>query len=64
MKTAAPEKLMSDSRTLQDITSRVDPPAIWMAEPANVSDIAHNLQGYIPNPLDIQVYSFYPMYRS
>ena len=64
MKTAAPEKLTSDARMLQDVTSRVDPAAIWTAEPAQVTVLAHNLQGYVFNPLDVQVYSFYPMYRS
>ncbi len=64
MKNASPEQLKSEARTLQDITSRVDPPAIWTAEPAQVTVLAHNLHGYVFNPLDIQVYSFYPMYRS
>lgn len=64
MKTASPDKIRSDARTLQDITSRVDPPAIWIAEPAQVTVLAHNLQGYVFNPLDVQIYSFYPMYRS
>ena len=64
MKNASPAILMQDARTLQDLTGRVDPPAIWTAEPAEVTELAHNLQGYVPNPLDIQIYSFYPMYRS
>ena len=55
---------MSDAKQLQDITSRVDPPAIWTDEPAQVTVLAHNLQGYVFNPLDVQVYLFYPMYRS
>lgn len=64
MKYAAPEKIVSDAHKLQDITSRVDPAAIWVAEPAQVTVLTHNLQGYVFNPLDVQVYSFYPMYRS
>jgi hypothetical protein len=64
MKTDAPAALVHDSRTMQNITSQVDPPAIWTAEPAEVTILSHTLQGYVPNPLDIQVYSFYPMYRS
>ena len=64
MKTDAPAALIRDSRTMQNITSQVDPPAIWTAEPAEVTILSHTLQGYTPNPLDIQVYSFYPMYRS
>jgi peptide/nickel transport system substrate-binding protein len=64
MKTDAPAALVRDAHTLQNITSQVDPPAIWTAEPAQVTILSHTLQGYAPNPLDIQVFSFYPMYRS
>jgi peptide/nickel transport system substrate-binding protein len=64
MKVDDPASLVRDAHTMQDITSRVDPPAIWTDEPAEVTVLAHNLQGYVPNPLDIQVYTFYPMYRS
>jgi len=64
MKYASPETLTRDARTLQDITSRVDPPAIWTAEPAQVTIQARTLRGYVFNPLDVQVYSFYPMSRA
>ena len=63
-KVAAPARVLADARTLQDITGRLDPPAIWTFEPAVVSILSRSLQGYVPNPLDIGVYSFYPMYRS
>jgi peptide/nickel transport system substrate-binding protein len=64
MKSAEPARVTADAKKIQDITSRVDPPAIWLAEPAQTTILAHNLQGYVFNPLDVQVYSFYPMYRS
>jgi len=64
MKVAAPAKLVSDAHALQEITSHTDPAAIWTDEPAQVTALAHNLQGYVFNPLDVQVYSFYSMYRS
>lgn len=64
MKTASPEVLVKDAHKLQDITSRVDPPAIWLDEPAQINVVAHNLRGYVFNPLDLQTYGFYPMYRS
>lgn len=59
-----PASVLRDAHALQDITGRVDPAAMWIGEPAEVTVMAHNLQGYVPNALDIQVYSFYPMYRS
>ena len=64
MKATTLAREVSDAHALQNITSRVDPPAIWVAEPAEVTTVAHTLQGYVPNPIDIQIYSFYPMYRS
>jgi peptide/nickel transport system substrate-binding protein len=63
MKNAGAALLASDARKLQDITGRVDPPAIWIDEPAQVSVLAHNLRGYVFNPLDLQTYGYYPMYR-
>jgi hypothetical protein len=64
MKDAPPEVLVRDAHTLQDISGRVDPPAIWIDEPAQVSVLAHNLRGYVFNPLDLETYGFYPMYRA
>ncbi len=64
MRYANSEKLLSDARKLQDITGRVDPPMIWTDEPAQVTILAHNLHGYVFNPLDLQIYGFYSMYRS
>jgi len=64
MKYAAPSRLRSDAYQMQDITDRVDPPAIWRAQPAEVNVLAHNLHGFEFNALDLQTYGFYPMYRS
>jgi ABC-type transport system substrate-binding protein len=59
-----PEKLRSDARRLQDVTTRVDPAMILTDEPAQVSILAHNLHGYVFNPLDLQTFDFYALYRS
>ncbi len=64
MKYAEGEKLISASYKLQDITGRVDPPAIWISEPAEVTVLAHNLQGYIPNPVELRTFYIYAMYLS
>jgi peptide/nickel transport system substrate-binding protein len=63
MKNANPETLVSAAYTLQDITGRQDPPSIWIAEPAEVTILNKNVQGYVFNPLVLQTYQFYPMYR-
>lgn len=56
-------KLLADSRKLQDLTTRVDPPALWLAEPAQVTVMRSTLKGFVPNPLFIQVYDFYALHR-
>ena len=63
MKNAAPELLVSDAHKLQDITGRVDPPALWTDEPAQVTILARSLKGYVFNPLELQTYYFYSMHR-
>ena len=63
MKNAGRETLVSDAHKLQNITSEQDPPAIWTDEPAQVTILAKNLQGYVFNPLVLQTYYFYPMHR-
>lgn len=63
MKNAGRDVLIRDAHTLQDITGRLDPPAIWTAEPAQVTVYRKGLQGLILNPLELRTYSFYPMYR-
>jgi len=55
--------LLKDARKLQDITSRLDPPAIWTEEPAQVTVVAKSLKGFVFNPLNIQVYYYYTMHR-
>lgn len=60
----APEKLRSDAARLQDVSTRVDPAIVPLNEPAQVTILAKNLHGYVFNPLDLQTYDFYAMYRS
>jgi hypothetical protein len=63
MKNAGRTLLISDAQKLQNITGRVDPPAIWLAEPAQVTVLARSLKGFVFNPLELQVYYFYAMHR-
>ncbi len=61
----APKKLLvKEAERLQVITLKTDPPAIWMAEPAEVNYLRANLHGFEYDPLDLETYFFYPMYRS
>ncbi|MGH2410747.1 MAG: hypothetical protein ACRDGS_10315, partial [Chloroflexota bacterium] len=64
MKNAPRAVLIKDAKIMQDITSRVDPPAIWTAEPSQVTILAKTLHGFIYNPSDLRTYYFYSMYRS
>ncbi len=63
MKNGSASVAIRDAKTLQDIAGRVDPPAIWLSEPAQVAVMRKNLQGYVFNPLEVHVYNFYPMHR-
>src|SRR5579863_6136274 len=51
--------LIRDAWQLQTITSRVDPPAIWVDEPAQVTVTVASLRGVVFNPLAVQTYDFY-----
>ncbi len=64
MKNADRERVVGDAVKLQDITSRVDPPAIWAYQPADVTVLARTLHGFVPNPLSVETYGFYSMYRA
>jgi ABC-type transport system substrate-binding protein len=63
MKSASGAALTDAAHTLQDITGRVDPPAIWVSEPLEVTVMAHSLKGFVPNPLAVRLYYFYSLYR-
>jgi len=62
MKTADQQQLISLSYKMQEAQA-ADPSAIWVAEPAQVSILAHNLKGYIFNPVELQTFDFYSMHR-
>ena len=64
MKYAEGEQLISAAHKLQDLTGRVDPPSIWISEPAEVTVLASNLQGYVPNPVELRTFYIYAMYQS
>lgn len=63
MKNAGSATLISDAHKLQDITSRVDPAAIWVAEPAQVTVMASTLRGFVPNPIELHTYGFYALHH-
>jgi hypothetical protein len=63
MKTAGGGTLISLSHQMQAAQAK-DPAAIWTVEPAQITILAKNLQGYVFNGVKLQTYSFYPMYRS
>jgi ABC-type transport system substrate-binding protein len=64
MKNADREVIIRDAKKLQDITGRLDPPAIWACEPAQATVFASSIQGYIFNPVELRTFYFYEMYRS
>jgi peptide/nickel transport system substrate-binding protein len=63
MKTAGGETLVALAHRMQEAQA-ADPAAIWLVEPAQVTILARNLQGYIFNPVKLQTYGFYTMYRA
>jgi peptide/nickel transport system substrate-binding protein len=64
MKFASPAQVTKDAAQLQQITSKTDPPAIWVGEPLQVSILAKNLRGYIYDSLDLDTYGAYTMYMA
>lgn len=63
MKNAGQQTLVADAHKLQDITGRQDPAAIWVAEPAQVTVMAANLKGFVPNPIELHTYGFYALHH-
>jgi peptide/nickel transport system substrate-binding protein len=63
MKNAAGEELISLAHKMQEVAA-LDPPAIWTDEPAQVTVMVKSLRGYVFNPVELQTYDFYSMYRS
>jgi ABC-type transport system substrate-binding protein len=63
MKYAPRERLIGDAKQLQDITSRIDPPAIWTSSPLDVVVTASSLKGLIQNPGEVRTFYFYALHR-
>ena len=63
MKSAGGEQLISLAHRMQEAAA-LDPSAIWVDEPAQVTILAKNLHGYVFNPVELQTYDFYSLYRS
>jgi peptide/nickel transport system substrate-binding protein len=63
MKYASGERLIADAHKMQDIVTRVDPAALWLDEAAQVVVMRKALQGYIFNPIELSMFTFYPMHR-
>jgi peptide/nickel transport system substrate-binding protein len=51
------------AHTMQDITGRVDPPAIWTHQADDVTVMASSLKGFVFNTLTIGTYDFYALHR-
>ncbi|MGH2388500.1 MAG: ABC transporter substrate-binding protein [Chloroflexota bacterium] len=63
MQYASGSKLISLAHKMQDITGRVDPPAIWTHQLEDVTVLKHGLKGFVFNPLTIGTYDFYALHR-
>ena len=63
MKNANRETLIRNAQRIQDITSRQDPPALWLDEPAQVAVTTSSLKGLLINPLTVLTYDFYALHR-
>jgi len=63
MKNANRETLIHNAQKIQDITSRQDPPALWLDEPAQVAVTTSSLKGLLINPLTVLTYDFYALHR-
>ena len=63
MKNASGEELISLAHQMQEVAA-LDPPAIWTDEPAKVTVMVKSLRGYVFNPVELDTYDFYSMYRS
>lgn len=63
MQFASGETLIRLAHQLQDITGRVDPPAIWTEQPLAVTVLARGLKGFTFNALTEGTYDFYALHR-
>jgi peptide/nickel transport system substrate-binding protein len=63
MQYASGATLLGLSHTLQDITGRVDPPAIWTHQSQDVTVLARTIKGFTFNTLSIGTYDFYALHR-
>ena len=63
MKSADNKTLIQLARKLQDQTGRVDPAAIWTAEPAEPTVLSSAVKGFIFNPLYPRTFDFYALHR-
>ncbi len=63
MKNADRETLVRDAYKLQDITGRLDPPAIWTNERADVVVLSRTVQGYSDNPVEAYTIDYYALHR-
>ncbi|HVA89771.1 MAG TPA: ABC transporter substrate-binding protein [Chloroflexota bacterium] len=51
------------AKVLQNLTGQVDPPAIWVAQPAQTTVLASSLHGFVFNPIELRTFYFYEMFR-
>ncbi len=63
MQNADRDTLVRDAYKLQDITGRLDPPAIWTDERADVVVLSSAVQGYFDNPVEAYTVDYYALHR-
>lgn len=54
------DKLMIE---VQNIMTKQDPPAIYTGQLAGYTVFGKDINGFVPNPLYLESYNFYGMYR-
>jgi peptide/nickel transport system substrate-binding protein len=47
----------------QNILTELDPPAIFYGEAVYYTVLGNDIRGFVPNPLYLESYIFYDMYR-
>jgi peptide/nickel transport system substrate-binding protein len=57
------DQLLELMKEAQQILTELDPPAIYYGETLMYTILQNDIQGFVPNPLYLESYFFYDMYR-
>ena len=57
------EQLTELMKEAQNILTEQDPPVIYYGQRVSYTVLRSDIQGFIPNPLYIEAYNLYDMYR-